>query len=94
MKILIVAFTVASLLASFARTENDGVCTAQGAPKSTVAPIDLDAYAQETPSPTEYTLPEVVIVASAPKAHHTKVWTCGPMQENLVGGYNRTCEWK
>ncbi len=93
MKIVIATFVLAALV-SFTNTEKHQVCSIADAPKSSVAPIDLDAYAQETQEPTEFTLSEVVIAASAPKPVHKKVYTCGPMHENLVGGANRDCEWK
>ena len=44
-----------------------------------------------TVAPLVYILSEQTIVGSAPRA---KVWTCGNVEENRVGGSQRTCEYR
>jgi hypothetical protein len=36
---------------------------------------------------------ETVIAGRRPVAPR-RVWTCGPMHENAIGGFNRDCEWR
>ncbi len=95
MKTILALILVSFVAASFTRTAaRDQVCSAQDAPKSTVAPIELD---EVMPEPTVVELPEVVIVGHVSHAQPKKVekvWVCGPMHENLVGGANRDCSWK
>lgn len=38
---------------------------------------------------------EVVIVAQRPQVKVAqRVWVCGPMHDNQIGGRNADCEWK
>lgn len=58
--------------------------------------VNVDIPAEQ--DPTIY-LDEVVIKTTLPshlatKVQKPKVWVCGEMGENLVGGRNRNCEWK
>ena len=40
-------------------------------------------------------MPEMVIVAPAPRsAPRARVWTCGPVEANRIGGSQRTCEYR
>lgn len=94
MKTAIIATVVAvlALFASlaFATTAPTSAPTTYAAPAQDfpVVSVDLDG------SPV-YTVREVVIAAAPThKAPRAKVWTCGPMTDNLIGGRNRTCEWK
>lgn len=45
--------------------------------------------------PTVIRVPETVITAPRHSASKPKLtWTCGRVEENGVGGSQRTCEWK
>jgi hypothetical protein len=41
-------------------------------------------------APSVILVREVRIVGNAPRS---RVWTCGPVEANRIGGSQRTCEW-
>jgi hypothetical protein len=49
------------------------------------------ARAMRDDTPSVVRLPATVIVGSSPRA---RVWSCGPVEANRIGGSQRTCEWR
>lgn len=57
--------------------------------------FDLDELFPENISLPEITIVGQVPTATSKKAHHVaKVWYCGQVYENAVGGHNQDCVWK
>lgn len=95
MKALIaILFALVSLPAS-ARIAPEPMPSADTTDVVTSAYYDLDEL-----FPENINLPEITIVGQVPTAtpkkvpQVKKVWYCGPVYENALGGHNQDCVWK
>ena len=88
-------FIVASLIMLSAVAFGHSSASARariGTPQAASALVTSHATLTAVETSPEYIVPMLVIVAprSMPRA---KVWACGPVEANRVGGSQRTCEW-
>jgi len=93
MKTILVAALFVSL-AALAFGASRPVSAPLAPPSVTVAP---DAPPAVVDLPTVVRVADVRIVGQAPRrtvARAAKVWACGAMYDNKVGGRNADCEWR